>query len=104
MSLKLLIEESETKKEEVEEKARSIWAAILFDTWVSYAFWGLVITSLTMLCKPILYWSAMTESVWVEILLKSIVAVIAIFNIAVIYTWIKGSEFYRRFKCWVKKD
>lgn len=107
MSLKFLIDEREAEKEEAaanrKNKGYSLWMAIIFDTWVSYAFWGLVITSLTMLCRPILYRAEVTNSLWVELLLRTIVAIIAVFNVAVIYTWIVGSEFWRRFKCWCHK-
>lgn len=112
MSLKFIIDEMEdaradkiARRRALRRKRDEIFSALLlgFMKIITPIFWVAVIIASVMTCKSLLYYSAITEKWQMEYFLKGIVIMLAMFNIAIIYTWIKESEIWRRTKLLFKK-
>lgn len=64
-------------------------------------FWTMVVVASVVAVKSLLFYSAITENLQVEIILKTMAIIITLFVAVTIYTTIKESEIWRRIKMFI---
>ena len=104
--LEFIVEERRQEDKERAKNKPNIWSqlGLIIIPFLTPSFWLLMTWLATWACKTLLFYSAITEDIKTEIILKTIVIIIAVSAIAMIYTAIKESEIWRRITDLMKKE